>query len=226
MIFRSLKKSYQTIMTINLGENPWILIVLTCLEILFVLLPAFISSKIEKKRFKEVIVEMGFQKNEDIFIKVIAGLGFGILFFFSSVYLMFFFRNIIVENIFGAQFVQEGQESAISTTPTHPNIGQIIILISLQLLIIGPCEEAFFRGFLIKKLNQKIKISLSIIISSFFFSFYHVPLFLVPFTTIMTYFGYYFSFGILLATIFVYFDYSLIPCSIAHSCFNILILIL
>ena len=213
-------------MTIKLGENPWILIVLTCLEILFVLLPAFISSKIERKRFKEVIIEMGFQKNEDIFIKVIAGLGFGILFFFSSVYLMFFFRNIIVENIFGAQFVQEGQQNAISTIPTRPNIFQIIILISLQLIIIGPCEEAFFRGFIIKKLNQKIKISFSIIISSFFFAFYHVPLFLVPLTTIMTYFGYYFSFGILLAAIFVYFDYSLIPCSIAHSCFNILILIL
>jgi len=226
LIFRSLKKSYQTIMTINLGENPWILIVLTSLEILFVILPAFISSKIEKKRFKEVIIEMGFQKNEDIIIKIIAGLGFGILFFFSSVYLMFFFRNIIIENIFGSQFVQEGQESAISTNPISPNIVQIIFLISLQIIIIGPCEEAFFRGFLIKKLNQKFKISLSIIISSFFFAFYHIPLFLVPLTTIVTYIGYYFSFGILLAATFVYFDYSLIPCSIAHSCFNILVLIL
>ncbi|MFX1311623.1 MAG: type II CAAX prenyl endopeptidase Rce1 family protein [Promethearchaeota archaeon] len=213
-------------MTINLGENSWILIILTCLEILFVIIPAFISSKIEKKRLKQVIGEMGFQKNEEIFIKVIAGLGFGILFFFLSIYLMVFIRDIIVKNIFGSQFVQEGQESAISTTPINPNILQLTILVSLQLIIIGPCEEAFFRGFLIKKLNQKLKITFSIIISSIFFAFFHVPLFIVPLTTIITYFGYYFSFGLLLATIFIYFDYSLIPCSIAHSSFNILLLIL
>ncbi|MFX1573004.1 MAG: lysostaphin resistance A-like protein [Promethearchaeota archaeon] len=213
-------------MAINLGENPWILIVLTCLEILFVIIPAFISSKIEKKSFKDVIVEMGFQRNKDILIKVIAGLGFAILFFFCSGYIMFFFRNIVVENIFSTQFVQEGQEGAINTVPIRPNIIQVTILIILELIIIGPCEEAFFRGFLIKKLNQKIKIYTSVAISAILFSLYHVPLFLVPLTTIITYFGYYFSFGILLSAIFIYFDYSLIPCSLAHSCFNILILIL
>ena len=213
-------------MVINLGENPWILIGLTFLETLFIILPALISSKIEKKHFKEILVEMGFQKNEDIFIKITAGLSFGIIFFFFSDYIIFFFRNILIENIFGSQFVQQAEESAINTSPIRPNVIQTIILIILQLIIIAPCEEAFFRGFLINKLTEKIKKQFSIIISAVFFTLYHVPLFLVPLTTIITFFGYYFIFGILLATIFVYFDHSLIPCSITHSCFNILILIL
>ncbi|MFX1502753.1 MAG: type II CAAX prenyl endopeptidase Rce1 family protein, partial [Promethearchaeota archaeon] len=93
-------------------------------------------------------------------------------------------------------------------------------------IITGPCEEAFFRGFLIKKLKVKLKLSYSIIFSSIIFTLYHIPPFLVPLTTIITYFGYYFAFGVLLSLVFVYFKYSLIPCSVAHSCFNILILLM
>ncbi|MFX1427840.1 MAG: CPBP family intramembrane glutamic endopeptidase, partial [Promethearchaeota archaeon] len=100
---------------------------------------------------------------------------------------------------------------------------QLAILIMLQIVLVGPCEEAFFRVFLINKFKEKVKITYSIIISSIFFTLYHVPPFIVPFTTVITFFGYFFTLGILLALIFVYFDFSLIPCSIAHSFFNILL---
>lgn len=212
-------------MGIQLGENPWILISLTTLETLFIILPGFISSKIEKKTFKEVMIDMGFKRNKDFFIKLIAGLSFGVLFFFLGSYIIFFFRNILTKTIFGSEFVNQGQEGAISTTPIHPSLIQITILIVFQVIIIGPCEEGFFRGFLIKKLETKMKLTYAIIFSSVCFTIYHVPPFLVPLPTIMTFFGYYFTIGLLLSFIFIYFDYSLIPCSIAHSCLNILILI-
>ncbi len=213
-------------MAILLGENPWILIGLTFFEILLVIIPALISSKLENKPFTNVIRDMGFRKNEDIFIKVISGLSFGILFFFFGDYLLIFFRDIVIRNIFGYEFIERGQEGAISTTPINPNFIQVIILIILQIILIGPCEEAFFRGFLIQKLNKKLKLIYSIIISSLCFAFYHTPPFLVPLTTVITFFGYYFTFGCILSLIFVYFNYSIIPCSIAHSCLNIFILII
>jgi len=213
-------------MAIELGENPWILIGLTFLELLFVIIPALISSKLEKKTFQDIIKDMGFQKNQDVLIKVISGLSLGILFFFFGNYVIIFFRDFIVRNLLGSDFVVLGQEGAISTEPIQPNNIQLVILVILNLLIIGPCEEAFFRGFLIKKIEIKLKLGYCIIISSIFFTFYHVPPFLVPITTIITFSGYYFSFGLMLSLIFAYFDYSLIPCSIAHSCFNILILLL
>jgi len=213
-------------MAIQLGENPWILIGLIFLELLFIIMPAYISSKIEKKSFKILIFEMGFQKNEDILVKIIAGLSIGVIFFFFGNFIVIFFQHIIIENLLGEKFIAEGQEGVINTLPIQPDLIQIIILVILQIIIIGPCEEAFFRGFIIKKLNIKVKVIYSAMISSIFFSLYHVPPFLVPLTTIITYFGYYFVFGILLASIFIFFDYSLIPCSISHSCLNVLLLLL
>ncbi len=213
-------------MTIQLGENPWILIWLMFLELLFIIVPSFISSRIEKKRIIVIIIDMGFQKNEKIIIKIIAGISFGILFFFIGDYIIIFFRDFIVKNLFGVQFVQQGQSGSINVTPVQPNLVQIIILIILQIIIIGPSEEAFFRGFIIKKLNEKLKLPYSIIISTICFTIYHVPPFLVPLTTIVTFFGYYFTFGLLLSLIFINFENSIIPSSIAHSCFNILILLL
>ena len=129
----------------QLGENPWVLIGLIFLEILLIFVPAVISSKIEKKTFKQLLSEMGFQKNEEIFIKIIAGLSIGILFFFLGDFLIIFFRNFVVENLFGTRFIEEGQQGAISATPMQPNLIQLIILIILQIVIVGPCEEAFFR---------------------------------------------------------------------------------
>ena len=147
------------------------------------------------------------------------------MFFFGN-YIILFFRDIIIRNIFGSEFVEAGEAGVISTSPILPNNIQLMILIILQIIIVGPCEESFFRGFLIQKLKTKLKLAYSIIISSFFFALYHLPPFLVPVTTIITFFGYYFTFGLILSLIFIYFDFSLIPCSTAHSLFNILILII
>ena len=161
------------------------------LELFLIIVPGFISSRIEKKPITVIILNMGFQKNENVAIKLIAGVCFGILFFFIGNYIIIFFRDFIVKNLFGVQFIQQGQSGAITVTPIQPNLIQITIIIILQILITGPSEEAFFRGFLINKLNDKLKLQYSIIISVICFTLYHVPPFLVPLTTIITFFGYY-----------------------------------
>jgi len=217
-------------MVFELGQNPWFLITLTFLEILLIIIPALIASKVEKKKIKEEIIEMGFKKSSDPFIsilfKIITGLVLGLVFFLIGGYIIYFFKDIIIEFLFGALFVQAGEEGAISTSPIDPNVFQIFILIILQVLIVAPCEEGFFRGFIIKKTEEKLKTSWAVIIASICFAFFHVPPFLVSIATIISFFGYYFTFGILLSLVFKYFEDSLIPCCIAHALFNILILIL
>ena len=147
-------------------------------------------------------------------------------FFFSiSDLLLTFYIRFIIQNLFGAQVIEDGIGNAISTQPMNPNLIQFSLLITIQIVIIGPCEEAFFRGFVINKIKHKVKLIYSIIFSSFLFAIYHVPPFLVPLTTIITFFGYYFTLGILLSLVFVAFKGSLLPSSIAHSSFNILLLI-
>ena len=216
-------------MAIDLGKDPTILIILSFLEILLILIPALIASKVEKKSFLAELKEMGFQKTattlRKMLLKVILGFLIGVIFFFVSSFIISFFVNFIVQILFGAQFVEEGISNAISTTPINPTIMQLIILIVIQIIIVAPCEESFFRGFLLRKSQNKMKLLYSIIFSSFIFTIYHVPPFLVPLSTIITFFGYYFSFGILLSLTFVLFKNSLLPSSIAHFTLNILILL-
>lgn len=216
-------------MAIDLGKDTILLISLSFLEILLILIPTLIASKVEKKSFLDELKEIGFQRKsttlKKMILKVISGLLIGIIFFFISGYIISFFINTLVLVLFGPQFVEEGINNAISTTPFDPTIMEIIILIAIQVFIIAPCEEGFFRGFIIKKSSKKMKLSYSIIFSSVIFSIYHVPPFLVPLSTIITFFGYYFSFGIFLSLTFVLFKNSLLPSSIAHFTLNILILL-
>ncbi|MHA1459049.1 MAG: lysostaphin resistance A-like protein [Promethearchaeota archaeon] len=216
-------------MAINLGNDPNILIVISFAEILFILVPSLIAAKIEKTPFIVEVKELGFNvknsKLKSIILKICAGMVIGIFFFFVSDFLLTIYIRFIIQNLFGAQFIEEGIGNAISTSPMNPNLIQLSLLIAIQIIIIGPCEEAFFRGFVIKKSKNKVKLIYSIILSSILFTIYHVPPFLVPFTTIITFFGYYFTFGILLSLVFVAFKDSLLPNSIAHSSLNILLLI-
>ena len=216
-------------MTIDLGKDPTILIILSFLEILLILIPALIASKVEKKPLLAELKEMGFQKNpttlRKMLLKVILGFLIGVIFFFVNSFIISFFVTNIVQILFGAQFVEEGINNAISTTPNSPTIIQLIVLVTIQVVIVAPCEEGFFRGFIVRKSHKKMKLLYSIIFSSIIFTFYHVPPFLVPLPTIITFFGYYFLFGILLSLTFVLFKNSLLPSSIAHFTLNILILL-
>ncbi|MBD3342602.1 MAG: CPBP family intramembrane metalloprotease [Candidatus Lokiarchaeota archaeon] len=58
---------------------------------------------------------------------------------------------------------------------------------NLEVLIVGPCEEGFFRGFVLKKSENKLKNTSAILFSSLLFALYHVPPFLVPISTIITF---------------------------------------
>jgi len=216
-------------MAINLGKDPNVLILISFAEILFVLVPSLIAAKIEKNPLLVEVKALGFNaknpKLKNIVLKIIAGILIGMFFFFISDLLLTFYIRFIIQNLFGAHFIEEAIGNAISTSPVNPNFIQLSLLIAIQIAIIGPCEEAFFRGFIINKSKNKVKLIYSIILSSFLFTLYHVPPFLVPLTTIITFFGYYFTFGILLSLVFVAFKGSLLPSSIAHSSLNILLLI-
>jgi len=148
-------------MAIDLGKDTILLISLSFLEILLILIPALIASKVEQKSLLDELKEMGFQKKpttlKKMIPKVISGLLIGIIFFFISGYIISFFVNTIVLLLFGAQFVEEGINNAISTTPFNPTIIEVIILIAIQIIIVAPCEEGFFRGFILKKCSKHLK---------------------------------------------------------------------
>jgi hypothetical protein len=132
---------------------------------------------------------------------------------------------LIIQQIFGEIFVKYAQENRVSTTPIQPTLLQFIVILLLQIFVVALSEELFFRAFLIKKFNKKFKPWFSLLISSFIFTLYHTPPFIIPFITIITFFGYYFTLGILLSLMYYLTDYSLLQNITAHGLFNILILI-
>lgn len=215
---------------IRLGENPWILILLSMFEILFILVPVLLSSWISKTNIKDELQQIGliirFSNSQNKILKIILGIIIGIGLVILSIFILYTSRDIIVNILFSEEFVNEGTESAINVQPVNPNLLQTLILVIIQFLIIGPCEESFFRGFIIMKLNGKVKLRYVIIFSSLLFTLFHLPPFLVPLSTIVSYFTYYFTIGIILSLVFRYSNFSLLPGSVAHSVFNIIILLL
>ena len=158
-------------------------------------------------------------------LEVVAGIGLGLLLYFTSGFILTFTVQF-VELIFGTEFVNQGINNAINTTPIEPDLIQLIIIIILQVIIVAPCEEGFFRGFILKKCNSRIKLIYALLISSAIFALFHVPPFIVPITTLVTFYGYYFILGCSLALIFMVFRSSLIPGIATHALFNVLVILL
>lgn len=212
-------------MSLNLGQEPIILIFLTLFEIFFIVIPALIAKFPDKCSFKDELLEMGFTKSQQNIrkqtYKILVGFSIGVIFLLIADYLIIFFKYIITENLFSSEFLQKAEEGAIDTTPVSPNMLEMLIILILQMVIIAPCEEGFFRGFIAKRFYKKNQRIIAVFLSSFCFAIYHVPPFFVPFQTIFTYFGYYFIFGMILVSFYKLFDYSLIPVVVAHATFNI-----
>ena len=217
-------------MTIELGQDPMFLIFLSFLEILLITIPVFLSSLIKKKNIKEEFKEIGFRnfyvKKLKFINSIILSLAIGFGFYVLSMPLSLFLLDFLIPIIFGIDFVRIAISNTINTTPINPSPIELLILVLLQIVIVAPCEEGFFRGFLISKLSSKWRKSLTVLFSSSIFSIYHIPPFIVPFQTVISFFGYYFFFGIFLSILFIENKGVLLPCIIAHSSFNILILIL
>ncbi len=215
-------------MSINLGQEPLLLILLIFLELLFVFIPAYITKFPDNSTLKEELLAMGFTKSQSPplmqTIKFLSGVCIGFGFLIISDYLLFFLKTFITENIFGTEFLQQAEEGAINTSPVEPNIIEQLIITILFMLIVAPSEEAFFRGFIAKRFYQDSHNLLALLVSSTFFAIYHVPPFIVPIQTIITFFGYYFFFGFILAIIFKISKYSLIPVVVAHATFNFLLI--
>ncbi len=215
-------------MSINLGATPLILILFITLEILLIIIPNLIASYMEKKSFKEELVDMGFSLSnyniKRIILLISQGVLIGVIFYLIGGWILIFFVDIVIKNVLGTGYVENAIQNAINVDPINPQIIELVIIIVLQILIVGPCEEGFFRGFILKKIKNKSNYFLALTISSFCFTIYHIPPFLVPLSTIITFFGYYFTFGLLFGGLYRINKDSLLPCIIAHSLFNILVL--
>ena len=81
-------------MAINLGANPLVLILFITLEILLIIVPNLIASYVEKKSFKEELVDMGFSllnyNSKRIFSLIYQGILIGVFFYIIGGWIFIF----------------------------------------------------------------------------------------------------------------------------------------
>lgn len=212
----------------QLGSDNLNLIFMTFLELLLLIIPIIIMDLIDKKPLIDHLKSIGFDFSrfsyKKSFLCIYEGIGVAILFFLIAGFLTDVSYTLI-SSIFGDAFIQDAVSNLIDVSPNEPSPLELIIIISLQFLIVAPCEEAFFRGFIFKKLHYKLNYIFSVVLSSTIFAFYHLPPFIVPYSTIFLYFWYFFTFGILLTLLYSLNRELLLPCILTHAIFNMIVLI-
>ncbi|TML76497.1 MAG: CPBP family intramembrane metalloprotease [Actinobacteria bacterium] len=93
---------------------------------------------------------------------------------------------------------------------THPAVS-VLVIVGISVIGITPfAEEAFFRGFIFRRLGQRYRLGWAVVLSAAIFAVLH----LIPFIMLPI-----FALGALLASI-VYARKSLFPSVFAHMTFN------
>ncbi len=159
-----------------------------------------------------------------VILNILLGLGIGCLFFLigwgvSSV------TEQIVTATFGTQLLTDAQEGAVDLTPPVFSPFGITLAIAGQYLLVGLCEEFFFRGALFRDLFPRRQ-RLGAVLSAGAFMIYHVFPGIVPWVTFAVNWPYYFSLGFLFALLAWLRHYNLLAPIAAHGTYNLILFIL
>lgn len=124
--------------------------------------------------------------------------------------------------ILGEDYYRAASAGAINTSPPTLARGQVVLAIALMFAIVGSCEELFFRGCLVTEFD--LGPAARVLASSALFGLYHVPPFLVPAATTLTFLPYYFVMGLVLGTLFLWRERTLMAPVAAHGAYNAILL--
>ncbi|MHA1512354.1 MAG: lysostaphin resistance A-like protein, partial [Promethearchaeota archaeon] len=201
-------------------------------ELIFIAIPMIVF-KLQKKdlkyEFRHRIVpnEM---LNRNFWFRladIIMGIFIGVFFYYFGGLLATTIRKVIIQ-IMGEDFYNTASEGSVNTTPPPPPPDPFIIwaLIIVGVIVIfvtvAFAEEFCFRGVLLKEFNHKNKV-FGVILSSILFMLFHVMPGIVLWSTFMTFWLYYFAFGVLLSLITIFQKGDLIVSIVAHGTFNSII---
>lgn len=188
------------------------------LEILFII-PIIIYIKYYKLETKNYIKDLIFingLKNRNTFIYIFLSIDIALGMIFIAPYIILFLKNSFIF-FFGSSAFEQAQENLNEFIFTIANPIDILLDVIMSFFIIALFEELFFRSFLLNaiKLSKKWKI----ILSSTFFSIYHLITSFNIYSFIYMFF-YYFIWGILLCIEFYVCKKHLIFPIITHGLFD------
>lgn len=210
-------------MGLDLASSSGNFFLTTLLELLFILIPLIVF-KLQKKSLKEELRVRIIPIHRPFWQRILdIGIGFGIgyLFVYLGGFMATIIRQITIQ-IFGTAFYGQAVEGSVNTTPPSMEIWEVIISFVLMFGVVAFSEEFCFRGVLFKEFGKKSPL-LGLILSSGLFMIYHVFPGIVPIQTFVTFWLYYFIFGIILGLLTWIQKGDLLMAIVAHGTFNSLL---
>jgi membrane protease YdiL (CAAX protease family) len=127
-------------------------------------------------------------------------------------------RQLIIQ-VFGPDYFATGQAGGVNTAPPSMTPVELWLGILVQFVLVGFCEEFFFRGILFSE-GRKRGLLWGVLASSGVFAVYHVFPGVVPVQTLVSFWFYYFYFGVMLALLYHCRRGSLVAAVVAHGMVN------
>jgi len=198
-------------------------------ELFFILIPLVIF-KMQKKDLKyefrhRIIPNERLNRPRklrllDISLGVLLGVGF----YFLGNLMASSIRKLIIQWK-GEEFYHNAVAGSVNTIPPPPPpnpflIWTIIVIgIILMFVTVSLSEEFLYRGVIMKEIGHKSRFW-AIVVSSALFMIYHVFPGIVPWMTFVTFWSYYFIFGLILGCIVLIQKGDLVTAIVAHGVFD------
>jgi membrane protease YdiL (CAAX protease family) len=217
--------------------NPFFIVFSTLAELILILIPLwYVKRYLKNPTLDNRLTLLGFTikgyQGTKLFREVIIGLIFAVvglfLVAFSSLGI-----ELLLRYVFGIRIIEESPSSDVEVLITGMDILVLILMVLMMLIIVGPCEEILFRGFmqrgLVRRLGEKWGIAITAII---FASIHLVGLFIyilnpLVFIILFIYlFAPYIAISLMLGLMFRWRNENLIAVVITHGVYNSLTLII
>ncbi|TXT64339.1 MAG: putative CAAX amino terminal protease self-immunity [Promethearchaeota archaeon] len=223
----------------ELIDNTLFLIVFSLFEFIFIFIPLIAVGKyLQTPSIRNRLGILGLPidqtklgKLKEIFL----GFGFSVIAVFL-VNLVSFFLEFILSFFFDLEVVFNSQNpsSEIDNYIFSANLFEIVLLVLIMILVVGPSEEIAFRGYTQKGLIRNLGNTSGILITALIFTAIHLlTLILIAFASPISFFVQfilmffpYFALSLLLGMLFHYRDENLIAPIVLHGVYNSLTVIL
>ncbi len=218
---------------INIVLNPFFLVIITLVELILILFPIWWAGRyIQNPTFKNRLTVLGFTTRGYDGKEIAKEVGIGIGFAFVGVVVVVgvsLLIQIILE-LFGVRVTPEAESYG---TITIYDLIVLILMILMMILVVGPCEEIAFRGFMQRGLSRVLSKNWGYIITALIFAGIHlISIFLISenlgdlFISFLLLFPPYLAISLMIGGMYRWREENLIAVSVTHGVYNSLTLII
>lgn len=216
--------------------NPLFIVLSTLIELILIAFPIWYTGKyLENPNLENRLIILGFTSKGYDRRGILKEIGIGIGFAFIGLGLVVGSSLLVqfILSLFGVGFVETGTGDA-EFIISGMDIIFLILMILMMMIIVGPCEEILFRGFMQRGLVRTIGDRWGILLTAFIFAIIHLVglifiLIISPviFLILLVYlFVPYIAISLMLGYLFKWRDENLIAVIITHGVYNSLTLII